>query len=224
MIAGKTGLTVGGTSLFIFLVITILVFSNTTESLDQQLALAIDNSKLGAAATAFMVTSAEYGREYFWIPIVGVMLVLGTRETKLLAIELTALFVSAVVIGEALKFVLYRPRPFETLAGIVRLLPIQMDSSYPSGHALIVSVGAAFALAKFKRRTVSWLLTFEAAVVCFSRVYVGMHYPLDVLASIFLALGISGVGLFILNRYLEPLMRRLTLIAARIFGDGPLEM
>src|SRR2546422_6892932 len=77
------------------------------------------------------------------------------------------------------KILLPRPRPFPTIPLTLRI-PNESDSSYPSGHALIVSIGAAFCLARFQRKIVAGLLTIEAGNVCYSRVYFGVHYPLDV--------------------------------------------
>ncbi len=150
MAAERPRLTLGISSFLVFLIITAFVFSNASQSLDAQLALAINHASLGGAFTTIMVLFADYGREYFWIPVVGVMLVLGKKDMKLLAIELAVLFVVGIVIGDAIKFVVYRPRPFETIDAMIRRLPVETDSSYPSGHALIVSIGAAFSLVKFK--------------------------------------------------------------------------
>jgi membrane-associated phospholipid phosphatase len=170
-----------------------------------------------------MVFFSDYGREYFWVLVVGVMLLFGNRDTKLLAIELAALFVAGIVAGEVMKFVGYRMRPYEVVSGIVRRLPTDTDSSYPSGHALIVSIGAAFALVKL-RRGLGLVLTLEAAIVCYSRVYTGMHYPLDVVGGIFFGIGIVGIGLFVLERYLQPQLSSLTSIAVKILREGPLPL
>lgn len=215
---------VGLASLLLFLVLTALVFTDATQGPDAQLALAINGAYLGPILNELMVLSAEFGREYFWVPVVGIMLVAGDRNTKLLAIELAGLFVVGIVAGEIMKFALYRPRPYETVQGIVARLAVDMDSSYPSGHALIVSMGAAFSLLRFRNKIAASLLTLEAFVVCYSRVYVGMHYPLDVLAGVFLALAIVGVGLFLAERYLIPVLKALESAATRIFGSGPLRL
>src|SRR4029077_2054867 len=69
------------------------------------------------------------------------------------------------------------------------------EYSYPSGHATIVSAGAAIALSLFrdsKRKVaISLALAAETALVCISRVYVGGHYPLDVVGGILLGVGVS---------------------------------
>ena len=64
---------------------------------------------------------------------------------------------------------------------------------------MITSIGAVFALLKFRSKVVSLLLTVEAAVVCYSRVYVGMHYPLDVVAGVLLGTAIVCLGLLVLE-------------------------
>jgi membrane-associated phospholipid phosphatase len=184
-----------------FIVVTVLVFSGITTTADAELALYINNTSFGPLSNSFLVLASIYGREYFWIPVVGVMLILGRRDTKMLAIELAALFVVGIIAGEAIKLWMYRPRPFETLAGIITRVPRDNDSSYPSGHALIVSIGAIFSLAKFRRKRFVLLLTLEAAVVCYSRVYVGMHYPLDVVSGIFLGGFIVFGGIFAMGKF-----------------------
>ena len=192
--------------LTIFAIIAYLVFSKTTQSLDGQLALWI-NSNASPSVTPLMDWASLYGREYVWIGLVGVMLIFGKRNTKLLAVELAALFVVGIITGELLKAVAMRERPFQTISAIVvRGLPPEYDSSFPSGHALIVSIGAVFALLKFKpgkkSRVVALLLTLEALIVSYSRIYVGLHYPLDVAAGWALGSAIVLLGAYIIERYL----------------------
>jgi membrane-associated phospholipid phosphatase len=201
-------LIIGIASFFLFVVVTFLVLGNVTQPSDAQLALLM-NADQGSAITTLMSLASLYGREYFWIPIVSVMLLLGKRDTKLLAIELAALFIVGIAAGEVLKYAVYRPRPYDTIGGIVTRIATDTDSSFPSGHALIVSIGAVFALLKFKKRVVSLLLTVEAAVVCYSRVYVGMHYPLDVGAGILLGVAIVSLGLLVLESDRVRILKRL---------------
>ena len=207
-------LILGVGSFFLFIVVTFLIFGNVTQASDAQLALLI-NADQGAAITTLMSLAALYGREYFWIPIVIAMFLLGKRDTKLLAIELAALFIVGIAAGEVLKYAVYRPRPYDTISGIVTRIATDTDSSFPSGHALIVSIGAVFSLLKFKKRVVSLLLTVEAAVVCYSRVYVGMHYPLDVAAGILLGVAIVSLGLFVLESDRVGILKRVASLAER---------
>ncbi len=224
MVIGGLRPRIGAFSLLGFLVIGALVFSNISQALDAQLALAVDHADLGGPATAVMVLASTYGRELLWVLVVGVMLVLGDRDTKLLAIELSALLVAGLVGGDLIKDVVYRARPFETLSGVVLRVQPPMDSSFPSGHALTVSIGAAFALTKFRRKAVALLLACEAAVVCYSRVYVGVHYPLDVVGGALLAVGIVSMGLFLLDRDFERVVAKVTSIFTRALGEGPLRL
>ena len=81
-----------------------------------------------------------------------------------------------------------------------------MDSSFPSGHALIVAGGAAIAFL-FLRKRYSIPLVIEAALVSYSRVYVGVHYPTDVIAGVVLGVAIAFIiySILINNKYFSKL-------------------
>ncbi|MEI6034231.1 MAG: phosphatase PAP2 family protein [Verrucomicrobiae bacterium] len=112
-----------------------------------------------------------------------------------------------------LKHMVGRPRPHEILSGARTLdlakarprflalwqplkenysrpgSPPARGNSFPSGHATNVFALATVA-AVFYRRW-GWLAYFPAALVSYSRIYVGSHWPLDILFSCFLGTGIA---------------------------------
>jgi membrane-associated phospholipid phosphatase len=207
-------------SIFVFAVISALVITNTTQSIDASLALAL-NSDQGTYLSNLMILSSEYGREYFWIPVVAIMFLFGRKDIKLLAIELAALFVVGIAAGEILKLVYFRPRPFQVVNGINLRVPIETDSSFPSGHALIVSIGAIFSLSKFTGKIgkfIALLLTLEAGIVSYSRVYVGVHYPLDVVAGVFLGSAIVFLGVFVMEKYLAKVLNSAERVSSKILN------
>jgi undecaprenyl-diphosphatase len=85
-----------------------------------------------------------------------------------------------------LKVAIDRPRPFLVVPEADPLINGTIGDSMPSGHAATSAAGAV-ALALLVGRALPWLVTVGlgvlAAAIAFSRVYVGVHYPLDVLAG-----------------------------------------
>ena len=135
------------------------------------------------------------------------------RARALLIVLLASIGIGNGVFCYALKIMAARPRPYEMMADVrrvdlqnikpaVRALfqeaktgmshPVPgrvIGQSFPSAHAFN-NFSLATALAIFYRRR-GWLYFIPASVVAYSRVYVGAHWPGDVLAGIFLGMGIT---------------------------------
>ncbi|UKD58137.1 phosphatase PAP2 family protein [Amycolatopsis sp. FU40] len=121
----------------------------------------------------------------------------GSPERMAAALLVPAATVVAYVLSEIIKAFVHEQRPCRGLPpeAIVGVCPPPGDWSFPSNHSTIaaaVALGGAFAW----RKGAPWLAAF-AATMGFSRVFVGAHYPHDVLIG--LALG-AGMAL-LLQRY-----------------------
>ena len=91
----------------------------------------------------------------------------------------------ALGIGQLIGNAVDRIRPYETITGVHLLVSRTTDFSFPSDHATVAgAVAAGLFLANRKWGTIAIV---AAVLMAFARVYVGAHYPGDVLGG--LALG-----------------------------------
>jgi undecaprenyl-diphosphatase len=91
-------------------------------------------------------------------------------------------YLASSLLATLLKDLTDRQRPVDH-----PLVTEPTSSSFPSGHAA-TSFACAATLAPFASRTGAIVLYVLAAAIAYSRVYVGVHYPLDVLAGAALGL------------------------------------
>lgn len=183
-------------ALFVVLAFLVSPLANNNPGIvdkDTSAFLKVNNSHV-SFLNQFMVLLTEYGREAFWIAAIVLLFILGGLAGKKTAIVLVLAFIVLIPIGFAAKELVHRPHPSIPENDFL-LAQDPNEYSYPSGHATIVSAGAAVALSLFRdskrKLAISLALTAEAALVCISRVYVGGHYPLDVVGGILLGVGIS---------------------------------
>ncbi len=183
-------LSLGIAFVVIFVLLFLLVNYNTIYKWDESAFLLINSTFNVSYLNGFFAALSIYGREYFWVPVVILLWLLGKENGKKTALMMVIVFVLVIIIGFALKDVYYRPRPFLSIVNAIVLVPKDFDSSFPSGHALVVAAGATVAFLMLKKRY-SIPLLIEAALVIYSRVYVGVHYPTDVVAGLFLGAAIA---------------------------------
>jgi undecaprenyl-diphosphatase len=90
-----------------------------------------------------------------------------------------------------LKISFHRPRPYLSLAELNLLMPREHTFSFPSGHATYAFMVATILFLYSKRFFWLYILAFLFA---FSRIYVGLHYPSDVLVGMFLGIAIGVIS------------------------------
>lgn len=154
----------------------------------------------------------------FWWPFLlgGGLAILafgGFRARTMLVAAGLAVGITDGVVVDTLKHVVGRPRPHEELVGVRTLdlgrakprflalgkplkekyskpgIPPARGNSFPSGHASN-NFAMATVVAVFYRRW-GWLAYFPASLVAYSRIYVGSHWPADVVVSCFIGAGIA---------------------------------
>lgn len=119
---------------------------------------------------------------------------------------LTALALDVLLCNVMLKPLVGRMRPFTVNTGMELLINAPKDFSFPSGHTA-ASFAAAFALLFVKNKL--WIPSMIlASLIAFSRLYLYVHYPTDVLAGILLGL-IVGVAANVICRLAEPHIRKI---------------
>ena len=117
-------------------------------------------------------------------------------KTKGFAIAVAGVF--SLLASTALKYIVHRPRPFNVLKTIQVLGPAG-GWSYPSGHTCDAFFLAAILFLIFPNR--KWLIFTAyswAILVGFSRIYLGAHYPSDVLGGIAIGSSMSVLAYYLM--------------------------
>ena len=125
------------------------------------------------------------------------------KETKVLGILLLAGLAISYYSFTAIKLLISRLRPFMELEN-VHVLASPDGYSFPSGHATMIFMTAFLLTGRFKM----WYVFYSvAALVALSRVYLGVHYPSDIIAGAILGT-LIGFALVFVAKKAEVLKKR----------------
>lgn len=115
-----------------------------------------------------------------WLLAAGGMLC--TKKYRRQGVILLAGLAVGVLVGNVcLKNLVARPRPCWLDDSVFLLIPSPSDYAFPSGHTLASAIGATV-LTKTNRKF-GWAAIPLAAVIAFSRLYLFVHFPSDILAG-----------------------------------------
>ncbi|MFQ5480326.1 MAG: phosphatase PAP2 family protein [Thermodesulfobacteriota bacterium] len=123
-------------------------------------------------------------KSHLLVPAV-ILLILVIYRHKKAEIRLTVLMIITILSSDfaasTLKEVFMRVRPCHVLEGARVLTGCGGSYSFPSGHATNIFAALVLLSLRYKKYTPFFL--FCASLVAYSRVYVGVHYPLDVIGG-----------------------------------------
>ncbi|QEL82821.1 undecaprenyl-diphosphatase (plasmid) [Bacillus sp. JAS24-2] len=128
-----------------------------------------------------MIFFAEYA-QYFLMICLLILWILN-KKGKLVVLQTILACSTAFTINKVLGLFFYRDRPFISHFDINQLVEHAANSSFPSDHATSAFVIGITLWLYYKKR-LGAILLISACLIAFSRVWVGVHYPLDVLAGV----------------------------------------
>jgi undecaprenyl-diphosphatase len=139
-------------------------------------------------AIPFFIFGAKYAMTLSFVVAGGYFLKVPREEQKRM-ILFTALALPLIYVTALIASSLYdNPRPF-VVGDFTPLIPHAANNGFPSDHTLLVSAIAA--VCSFYSRRVGAILWMIALYVGMSRVYVGVHHPVDIVGSAVIAVVVS---------------------------------
>lgn len=134
----------------------------------------------------FITHLGDYG--ILWI-LISILLFFNIKTRKAGLSALVSLAICSLIVNVILKPAVHRIRPFDIVKGFELLIKKPLDWSFPSGHT-----AAAFAMVYIFYKNLKKyfpLILISAVLIAFSRLYLTLHYPSDVVFGIIFGL-ISG--------------------------------
>ncbi|MEG1429970.1 MAG: phosphatase PAP2 family protein [Oscillospiraceae bacterium] len=121
-----------------------------------------------------------------------------TRKAGLFA--LLAMALGFLCTNVVLKNLVSRPRPWLTVEGLIPLVAEHDPNSFPSGHTCAAFAAAGVWVRTLPKTWAKWTALAAAILMGFSRLYVGVHFPTDVLAGLAIGLICSQIVYYLGNR------------------------
>lgn len=131
---------------------------------------------------------------------------LGTPRLRWVIVLCGAALLTTDMTVVILKEVFSRVRPCESFEGAIVMAGCSDSYGFPSRHTADIFSMAVFLSAIYSSRSI-WFMSI-AVYLGFSRIYLGMHYPFDVMAGIFVGSVIGVLFLWVDNAYYEKVKAR----------------
>lgn len=156
-------------------------------------------------AVTFITHLGDHG--LFWIAVT--LALLAFRRTRRIGLVCAvSMLIGLTVTNLALKNWVARPRPYDVIENLECLVGIQKDPSFPSGHTTN-SLACACVIFRMAPRKYGAPALALAVLIALSRLYVGVHYPTDIIGGAVIGVGGALIALRLYRRYGDRLPSRL---------------
>lgn len=132
-----------------------------------------------------------------WI-VLTILLLIPRKTRKIGWMSACALLFSLLINNILLKNLVARVRPYNAIEGLIPIIKKPSEFSFPSGHAGSSLASACVLYRKLPKKFGIPILVL-AILISFSRLYVGVHYPTDVLAGAITGIVCSYLGEWLIN-------------------------
>lgn len=134
-----------------------------------------------------------------WIWILMCVILIFIPKTRKIGLAVgLALILNLIICNLTLKPLIARTRPFDLKEGIELIISKPNDFSFPSGHTS-VSFAASVAVFMNDKKYGCFALAL-AVLIAFSRLYLYVHFPTDVLGGMVVGIGCAIASCFVMNR------------------------
>jgi undecaprenyl-diphosphatase len=133
--------------------------------------------------------------------MVAVALITDNKKLEKNAYEVAASLVVTAAITEGLKIINNRPRPYETYPTLIHPDSYESGKSFPSAHTSLAFSTATSLFLTTKKWYVAVPAYAWATSVSYSRMYLGQHYPSDVIAGAFVGAGSAWLCHWLNKKY-----------------------
>lgn len=160
---------------------------------------------IGDSLMRFVSTLGNAG--VIWI-LLAIVLFMIPKTRKAGIFMVGALLADVILCNGILKNLVARTRPFDVNTAIQLIVAKPKDFSFPSGHtaASFASVTALF-LAKEKK--LAWPALVLAVTMAFSRMYLYVHYPTDILGGVLVGVLSGYLGKWCAERISERYLKKI---------------
>ncbi len=141
----------------------------------------------------------------FWI-ILAVLLLIPKKTRRAGLAMGIALILGLIVCNITLKPLVARIRPYDVKGILPYLIEVQHDFSFPSGHTTASFEGATAIFLYNKKWGIAALVL--AALIAFSRMYLYVHYPTDILVGVILGVLFAYIGKRLSNLLFDTLEKK----------------
>ena len=142
----------------------------------------------------------------FWIAVTAVLLLI-KKSRKVGVCCLIALLLQITIVNGVIKNLVGRIRPYDVVEGLNCLVGVQKDPSFPSGHTSS-SFAVSWVIFRKMPKKFGIPALIIATLIALSRLYVGVHYPTDVIAGVVFGILLALGAMFLTDKLFAYLEKR----------------
>lgn len=131
--------------------------------------------------------------------------ILGKGNTRYIGMQMTLALIISQGITYSIKAIIARERPYNYLDDLYTFGFELKDYSFPSGHSSSTFTIATIVFLNMP--TIGIFLYLYAGLIAISRIYLGVHYPTDIIGGIIIGVGSSLIVYFYLLSFVEKLIK-----------------